>query len=256
MPSGGQTIRCSLVGVDLGDKAPFLSRLQDDLGLRGGEDPRLAEHVAELGQTGLRYGGDSLLAQQADIGLPVFLILRGHGMGPQKGGNDVHGMVFAQTADDPELFELVVHIEAVAALGFHGGDAQGEHLVQGFFGLVVELVLGGLTGGVHRGEDAAAHGQDVQIGSAVELQPQLVLPPAPEDEMGVGVHQAGRDQPSLSVDDLLPLLHRRPAGADLDDDPVLHAYKGVLQHPDLALVSPPAGGFPLRGGQHADVLDQ
>ena len=243
-----------LVGVNLGDKAIALARLQDCLGLLGGEDAGLAEHVAEFRQLFLGHGRDELLAQEANVAFPVRLIFLGHRVGPQEGGYQVHGVGLVEAADGAKLLELVVHIEAVAALGFHGGDAQGEHLVQSFPGLLRQLLLGGGSRGVDGGQDAAAHGQDVQIGGAVELEPQLVLPPAAEDQVGVGVHEARGHQFAAGVDDLGPRFVGR-VGADLRDEAVLDLHIRVLQHPDLALLRPAAGGFALRGGQHADILD-
>ena len=92
--------------------------------------------------------------------------------------------------------------QTVAALGLAGGDAEAHHLVQRLGGLLGELLSGGLAGGVGGGLDAAAGVLDFQIGLAVELQAQLVLTPAPTRQVGVGVHQTGRDQLALSVQDL------------------------------------------------------
>ena len=90
----------------------------------------------------------------------------------------------------------------------------------------------------------------------MELHAQLVLPPAAEDQVGVGVHQTGGDQVALGVNDLSAGGGGGRAGAHRVDDPVLHQDPGVLQNLDLALLGALLGGLALGGGQHTDVLYQ
>ena len=92
----------------------------------------------------------------------------------------------------------------------------------------------------------------------MQLQTQLVLPPAPEDQMGVGVHQTRRHQTARGVEDLraffVPGGHG--SGAHLGDDAVAAQHPRVLQQLHGALLRALPGGGALRRGQHADVLYQ
>ena len=115
-------------------------------------------------------------------------------MGAHKGGCHIHGVFFLQAADGPKLLQLVVHGQTVAAFGLAGGGAEPHHLIQGFGGLLSEFLFGGLTGGVRGGLDAAAGVLDVQIALSMELHAKLILAPATENQMGVGVHQPGSHQ--------------------------------------------------------------
>lgn len=88
--------------------------------------------------------------------------------------------------------------------------------------------LAGLTGGVRRGLDAAARVLNVEIACAVELETQLVLAPAAEDEVGMGVDKAGGDEVALRVDDFRALDGGNRAGTDGGDDAVLDEHPRIL----------------------------
>ena len=80
--------------MDLGEEAVPLPGLQDAAGLRSGEHPGLAEHVAELCQPLPGHRRDHLLAEEVYVPLAVLLIFPGQGVGPQEGGNQIHGVAF------------------------------------------------------------------------------------------------------------------------------------------------------------------
>ena len=245
-----------LVGVDLGRQAAAPPRLQDRPGLLRRKHPGLAEHVAELRQSLRRRRGDHLLAQQPDIGRPVRLVVLRQGVGPQEGGDQIHRMALVQGPDGPQLLKLRVQVQAVSALGLAGGGAEGEHLVQGQPGLVLQRPLSGGPGGPDGGQNAAPLGQDVQVGHPPQLHGQLVLPPAPEDQVGVGVHQTRRDQTALRVQLLRPGGALRRPRAHGGNHAVLNAHPGVSEEPHVPLVRAPAGGPARRGGQKADIFDE
>ena len=242
-----------LVGVDLGPQAVFQAGFQHLAGLLRGEGVGFAEHVAVFGDALFLHLGHHLLADQPDVLRPVGLVLGGHQMGPHKGGHDVHGVAVVEVFDHLQGFQLMLSGQAVAALGLAGGDAKAHHLVQSPGGLLGQLFLGGLAGGVGGGLNAAPGVLDLQIGLAVELQAQLVLPPAAENQVGVGVHQAGGGQLALGVDG--PIRRRGGAGPHLGDDAVLHQDPGVLEDLDFPLLRALSGAGTTGGGQHADVGD-
>ena len=216
-----------LVGVELWQQTVGLAGQQDPPGFLRRKDALLAEHIAEPGQPFRRRPGDHLLTKQPEIALPVGLIFRRQSVGSQKGGGQIHGAFLPQLPDDPQLPQLGLRFQTVAALGFAGGDAEALHFQKGAPALFQKLRLRGGAGGPHGGKDPAAPGQNVQIGDAVELVGQLILPPAAEDQMGMGVGQTGRGQSALRVDDLL-----RPAGRLAltygSDDPVLRQHPGIF----------------------------
>ena len=242
--------------MDLGPQAVLQAGLQHLTGLLHREGVGLAEHIAELGDALFLHLGHHLLAHQADVLGTVALILGGDQMGTHKGGDHVHGVVVVQVLDDLQGLQLVVGGQTVAALGLHGGHAKAHHLVQSLGGLLGQLLLGGLAGGVGGGLDAAAGVLDLQIGLAMELHAQLVLTPAAENQVGVGIYQTGGDQVALGVDDLSAGGGGGRTGAHRVDDPVLHQDPGILQDLDLALLRALLGGLALGGGQHTDVFNQ
>ena len=62
----------------------------------------------------------------------------------------------------------------------------------------------------------------------MELETQLVLAPAAEDEVGVGVDKAGGDEVALRVDDFRALTSGNRAGTDGSDDAVLDEHPRIL----------------------------
>lgn len=100
-------------------------------------------------------------------------------------------MVFLQLSDHAQRFAFFPGRQAVAALGLCGRRAKAEHFIQRGGGLRLQLLLACRLCCTHGGQDAAACGEDVQIARAVQLERQLVLPPAVEDQMRVRVDQTG-----------------------------------------------------------------
>ena len=244
-----------LVGVDLGPQSVPFPGLQDPPGLLCRKHSRFAEHIAEFRQLFRRYPGDHLLADQGDICLPVLFIRLGQSMSPHKGGHKVDGVALIQGPDGPQLLALLLRGEAVAAFRLAGGSTKAEHLVQGCRRLVRQFLLRGGPGSRHRRENTPALGQDVQIGHPVELQRQLVLPPAAKHQMGVGVHQPRRHQTAAGIQNGAACSLRR-AGTQCGDDAVLDPQPGVTEKLDLPLGPPSLGGTAHRGGQKADVHHQ
>ena len=62
----------------------------------------------------------------------------------------------------------------------------------------------------------------------MELETQLVLAPAAEDEVGVGVDKAGGDEVALRVDDFRALTSGNRAGTDGGYDAVLDEHPRIL----------------------------
>ncbi len=165
-------------------------------------------------------------------------------------------MALVKVLDDLERLELVLGGKAVAALCLHGRGAEAQHLVERLLRLAGKLLLAGLARGVRRGLDAAACVLNIKIARAVQLEPQLVLPPATENEVRVRVHKAGRDEMALRIDDLRALTGGNRAGADGGDDAVLDEHPRILQEFDFTLLLAATGASALGRRQQADVSDQ
>ena len=168
-------------------------------------------------------------------------------------------MGLLQPAVDPQLLQLVFQIQAVAALGLDGGDAQVEHLVQEGHGFLKERILTGRAGLTHRVQNAAAGPQDIEIPGAAQFEGDLSLPVAAENHVGMAVDEAGRDQASAGVDDLVGLFGARgqlAVGRDGADDAALDEEGGIFQLDVLTLLFPAVPEGADRGLQRADVFDQ
>ena len=90
----------------------------------------------------------------------------------------------------------------------------------------------------------------------MELHAQLVLPPAAENKVRMGVHETRRDELSLGVDDLRPRGCGSLAGADGGDHAVLNEHPCVLEGFDLPLLTAAMGAFALGRCEQADVFHQ
>ena len=245
-----------LVRVDLGQQPVLSAGKQNAAGFLGGKNAFFAEHIAEFRNALLPYCRKHFLAQKLQIALPVVPVGLRHGVRAHKGRSEIHHMMLLQLSDHAQRFAFFPGRQAVAALGLCGRRAEANHFIQRGGGFCLQLFLACRLCGTHGGQDAAACGEDVQIARAVQLERQLVLPPAAEDQMRVRVDQTGRDQLPSGVDRLRVGSRRRCAGSDLRNHIVFNEYPCVFQNADLALrpASPRRGS--LRCGKHTDVGDQ
>ena len=177
-------------------------------------------------------------------------------MGTHKGGHNVHRMPLIQILNDLQRLQLVLGSQAVAALGFHGGSAEGHHFIQRQSRLGGQLLFGSLPSGIGGGLDAAAGILNLQIGLAVELHTQLILTPTAKNQMGVGIHQTGGHQLATSIHHGLTALGSGITGANLGDDAVLNADKGIIQKLHSPLLGAAFGGGAHGGSQQADIFNQ
>ena len=123
--------------------------------------------------------------------------------------------------------------------------------MQGSFRFFEQLFFGCLPGGGHGGENSSTLSQDFQVGHPPALHGQLVLPPAAEDQMGMGIHQTRGHKTPLCIDGL-PVDFRGSSGPDLPDFILLSQHPGILQqlHPGLR-----TGGGAQRGGKLTDIFN-
>lgn len=153
-------------------------------------------------------------------------------------------MVFLQLSNHAQRFAFFPGRQAVAALGLCGRRAEAKHFIQRGGGFCLQLFLACRLRCTHGGQNAAACGEDVQIARAVQLERQLVLPPAAEDQMRVRVDQTGRDQLPSGVDRLRVGSRRRCAGPDLRDQIVLDQDPCVFRMQISPCALPPRAAVP------------
>ena len=123
-------------------------------------------------------------------------------MRAEEGAHDLEGLLLFQLFHRLQLAKLRLGIQAVAALSLYRGHAEGQHGLQPVHAALLELFQGGCPGLGDGGVDAAAPLHDGHV--AVPAQPpgELIRTVAAEDEVGVGIHEAGQDGEAARVDDL------------------------------------------------------
>lgn len=105
------------------------------------------------------------------------------------------GDLFGVLGGDAQGAGLVLDGEAVAGLGLEGGGALAQALGEVSGDVGGEFVVGGGAGGGDRGPDAAR-----AVGAAGHPGVELLGAVAREQEVGVGVDEAGDRRPAARVD--------------------------------------------------------
>ncbi len=120
-------------------------------------------------------------------------------------------------------------LQAVTRLGFGGGGAVREHAQQARTGLRDERLDAGLARRADRGEDAAARGEDVEIGRARHLHLELVGAVARPDDVRVRVHEARHDDAAPRIEGRFVGIGGAQfiGGADRDDLLVTHDDRAI-----------------------------
>ncbi len=152
----------------------------------------------------------------------------------------------AQRAGEPQQPQLVRDREPVAGLHLDGGDAALDEPSQAAPRRGEQLLVGCRARGQHRAADAAARLGDLQIARARQPQRVFVRAVAGEDQMRVGIDEAGREQHPAGVD----LLSRRRLRGEPDVRDAL-AFAG-----DRAALDQPqrrVSGRCLRAGHGGDA---
>src|SRR5699024_1778648 len=92
----------------------YFARLIDRKGGFFGKD------ITKLSQALFSYGWNYLFRNQLNITLAVIVEFRWKGMGTQKGGDDIHRLLFGQPTVDAQCFQLIFDRQTVAALALPG----------------------------------------------------------------------------------------------------------------------------------------
>ena len=132
-------------------------------------------------------------------------------------------MAVAGAADRPQLFELALERQAVAALDLGGGGAVAKHAVEAPDGIAGELILASGSRRSDRGQDAAAGGSDLEIGLAGQPHREFVLAASRPRQVGVRVDESRHQGAAAAVEALDLFGTAKPpasllAAADEGDD--------------------------------------
>jgi hypothetical protein len=247
---GDAAVGAKLLGVQAQLQAVVLGGGEDGARLGEGEGMVVAEDIAEAGEAVLGDVREQIVGDEAEIAWAVVLELRRHGMRSQQRGNDAQRGALLERAEDVEDLQFGVAGEAVAGLGFNGGGAATEEpvsVVEGGYGEVFEALVAGLA---DSGEDSTACGSDLLIGLAGDALLELGDAVAAEDEMGVGVDEAGEDGAFGGVDDGMvrgKVTLESGVRADGEDAAVSKVNGRVME--DAELLQLPACARPLRASK-------
>ncbi|MDH6189065.1 hypothetical protein M2168_002097 [Streptomyces sp. CZ24] len=179
-----------LVGVHAWDEPPGASGGEDGAGGVAVEGAAFAEDVdpAGVGRAGVEHGA----GDQVHVARRVAGVL---------GGDDVRaeiGDLVGVGGGDAQGAGLVLDGEAVAGLGLEGGGALAQRLGEVAGDVGGERLVAGGPGGGDGGADASG-----AVRAAGHAGGELLGAVAREDEVRVGVDEAGDRGPSAGVDDVV-----------------------------------------------------
>ena len=183
-------------------QAVFGGGTQDTAALVGGEDARLAEDVAESGDLLARNGRQLLPNDMGDVCLgPLELVaeLARNSMRAQESGHKLYGAIAIQAADGIELAQLRRHVQPVAGLGLGRCGAVGEHLSEAAARPGQQVLVRGRARQRHGRKNPPTRLQNLEIASATQAQLPFRLARSGEDEVGVGIDESRRHEPTGRV---------------------------------------------------------
>ena len=134
---------------------------------------------------------DEFFGNEADVvGAAVFVFGR-DGVGGEQRGDDARRAFFVEAANHAEHLQFGLAIEAVAGFGFYGRGAVAQHPVAMAAGGGEKFIFSGGTGEGDGAQDASASCGDLLVGGAGDALLEFCGAVASEDEMGVGIDEAG-----------------------------------------------------------------
>ncbi len=208
---GGRTARRELLGVDANPEPQLPCAREQSPRVIQIESDRFDECVHAIGELLLAHSRQQLIDHKIDI----FTRIRigRHGVCRQEGRHQPHARLSRQLTDDPQHLDLVLDVEAIAALDLErghsfrgqGGESRARSLCQLTF-----------TRGAHcphRGDDASARACDFRVGEAGELHAMFTRPIPRIDRMRMTVNETRKhDRTSCVI-----RISRRTRGVEGDD---------------------------------------
>jgi hypothetical protein len=121
-----------LFSVNARDQAARAPGGQNPPRLRDGEGSLVAVNIAKLREARGRHRRNPSLDQKINVGVRAPAKFARHHVRPQKRRAQINGMFLMQLVQNFEDLQLVLPIEAVAALGFDGGGSVRREFAQIF----------------------------------------------------------------------------------------------------------------------------
>ena len=169
-------------------------------GFVDGEGVVVAEGVAVLGETEFGHFGDEFFGDEADVvGTAVFVFGR-DGVGGEQRRDDASWAFFVESANHAKHFEFGVAVEAVAGFGFDAWWCPSGASSRDGGGRRRVIHLRGGAGESYGAQDASAGCSDLLVGGAGDALFEFGGAVSGEDEVGVGVDEAGGYAAACGVD--------------------------------------------------------
>ena len=174
------------------------------------------------------------------------------------GRHNIHRVRLVQAADDAELLDLILHIQSVTTLNLRRGHAKVQLLIKKPHRAGKQFILTKRARLTHCVEDSTARLQDVEITRTLELERNLVLPPAAEDEVRMRIHPAGSHKRAARIQPpgVRRARRKRPVLRDRDDGFAVDEHARVVILPVFALRKTPQARVADGGLQKRDVIDE
>jgi hypothetical protein len=170
-------------------------------------------------------------------------------------GDYVDRLRSIKLADGAQLLQLSLDIEAIPALSLAGRNPEAEHFGKERLPLLDKLGIASPARVLDSAEDTAAGFEYVQIRHPVELERQLLLPPAAENKMRVRVDKPRRNKPPPAI------KHREPSPcvpcvrrANIRDFAVLDTNLSIRDKQNFPLLSTLACSTPNRRSQQTNIF--
>ncbi|MPM42104.1 hypothetical protein SDC9_88766 [bioreactor metagenome] len=219
---------------------------------------RFAEHVTESRQPFLCHARQNFRADKLHICVRIPRVLRRHGVCAHIGRHNVKPRFVFEPRQNAELFELVLQIQPVAALGFGCRYTKRELFADKPLSALKQRVLAERARLAHGVEDTAAGLENLQIACAFQLERNFMLPPAAEHKVRMRVHPAGRAEAALRVQffRVLRAGRNRAAFRNRADNAAVQQDAGISILAVFALFSPSSARCAERRLQQPDVFNQ
>ncbi len=236
------------------DGAPELDRLFEvACGVLDGPGALLAVGITADSGKLLGHRGQRLVDRAVDeVGIVGIDRVR-----PQEGPGDQLGRDLRNGVDRPEHLQLVIRGESVSGLDLQRAGAPGRHGRDALLEHSRQIVRRCIPDGADGRHDAAALGQQFEVGGALEGTLEFVQSTPGPAGVGVTVHERRHQDPTAEIDlRILPQPLRRLAVAEIGDDSVPDQHPSVVDHRQIAQSGATARGPVSPKGEDACVDEQ
>ena len=164
-------------------------------------------------------------------------------MRAEKRGPDADRPVAAERTRGRQLSHLGFGVEPIAGFDLDRRHALADQRVEPRQRAGDEFGLAGRPRRSDRRDNAAARARDLFVACALQPQLELVRAVSAENQMGMTIHQSGRDPPPRAIDPLGRIGIRWKIGtrAGKDDAAIARCDHAMLDHAELGQILPNGG---------------